>query len=193
MKRQATRDIIVQTASKLFYEKGYNLTGINEVIAEAGIAKATLYSHFRSKEDLCIAYLEEKDTVSVSQLKAFCEDKPKGKARLIAVIEYLIPFFESKEFNGCWCIRTIAEIPRENEKIRAVIQQQKRNHLNYIRSLVKENTSKLSAKNKEQLAKRIYLLYEGAVAESHLHNDTWPIYESIDLLKSVLKLVDGRR
>ncbi|MEM6772989.1 MAG: helix-turn-helix domain-containing protein, partial [Bacteroidota bacterium] len=61
MDRAKTHLHIIKTASRLFYDKGYNLTGINEIIAEAGIAKATLYSHFKSKEDLCLAYLNYRD------------------------------------------------------------------------------------------------------------------------------------
>lgn len=59
MARQDTRDHIINTASELFYNQGYNLTGINEIIEKAEIAKATLYSHFKSKEELIQAYLEK--------------------------------------------------------------------------------------------------------------------------------------
>ena len=52
-----TRKKIVDTAARLFYEQGYNSTGINQIIAEAGIAKASLYAHFSSKEDLLKEYL----------------------------------------------------------------------------------------------------------------------------------------
>ena len=66
-----TRAKIIETASELFYTKGYNLTGINEIIKESGIAKATLYSHFNSKEDLLVAYLEAKDAELLKNIKSF--------------------------------------------------------------------------------------------------------------------------
>lgn len=181
-----TKDLIVQTASELFYNKGYNLTGINEIIATAGIAKATLYSHFKSKEDLCIAYLEEKDRVLLDDLKKFCLQQPPGNKRLLAVLEFLLPFFESETFNGCWCIRTIAEIPRDNEKIRHTIRTNKKQLQNFIHSLVADNCPHLSKTRQDQLARRIYLLYESSVAESHLQENSWPIEENIDLLKHIL-------
>jgi len=59
---------------------------------KAGIAKATLYSHFKSKEDLCIAYLDFRDSELLKNIKEFCVSKPKGNSRLIAVLEFLIPF-----------------------------------------------------------------------------------------------------
>ncbi len=186
MKKSETRELIVKTATELFYRKGYNLTGINEIIAEAGIAKATLYSHFRSKEDLCIAYLEYKNEDLLNNIDTFCNEKLVGEDRLIAVLEFLIPFFESDGFNGCWCIRTVAEIPKENEKIRKTIQNQKKGFLAYLVTLVETNLPDLEPEEQVKLASQIYMLYEGAVSESHLHNSPWPIYESIDLLKTVL-------
>ena len=187
MKRNETRELIIDTASDLFYKKGYNLTGINEIIAEAGIAKATLYSHFRSKEDLCIAYLEARDETLIENISKFCADKAKGNDQLIAVIEFLILFFKDKDFNGCWCIRTIAEVPKDNHKVRDKIKENKNLLLNFIHQLVAENKPGLAEEAQQKLARRIYLLYESAVTESHLQTDSWPIHESIDLLKSILK------
>jgi len=58
MKHGLVKEHIIKTAADLFYTNGYNSTGINEIIKEAGIAKATLYNHFKSKGDVCIAYLK---------------------------------------------------------------------------------------------------------------------------------------
>lgn len=181
-----TRDKIIQTASELFYQKGYNLVGINEIIDKAGIAKATLYSHFKSKEDLCVAYLELRDQESLKEINIFCASKSEGDSRLLAVLEFLIPFFHCDDFNGCWCIRTLAEVPRDNTKIKGKIKANKNLFLAFIKTLVKENKPDLAEDQQDKLATRIYLLYESAVAESHLQGAVWPINESIDLLKAIL-------
>ena len=185
--RDKTRNHIILTASDLFYQKGYNLTGINEIIEKAGIAKATLYNHFRSKEDLCLAYLDARDQELLEQLNQYCEQKKKGIARVIGILEFLIQFFESGEFNGCWCIRTSAEIPRENERIKLKIKQNKKEFLEFIEDLIKKNISNLTRSKRERLAKQVYLLYEGAVTESHLQKEDWPIHENIRILKTLLK------
>ncbi len=187
MKVSKARTQIINTASELFYKKGYNLTGINEIIAKANIAKATLYSHFKSKEDLCIAYLEYRDEILSKNLQEFCESKTKGDAQLLAVLQFLIPFFKSEQFNGCWCIRTLAEIEPQNEKIRTCIKANKVSFLQYLKKLVKQNKPELKASIQKQIANRIYLLYEGAILESHLHNEIWPIKEAIKLLRDVLE------
>ena len=58
MKKKSIRDAIVNTAARLFYKQGYSNTGINQIIEETKIAKSSLYQHFRSKEDLLMAYLK---------------------------------------------------------------------------------------------------------------------------------------
>lgn len=185
--KSKTRQLIIDTASELFYTRGYNLTGINEIIDKAGIAKATLYSHFKSKDELCVAYLEERDLELLAQLKTFCYDKPKGNKQLVALLEFLLSFFNSTEFNGCWCIRTIAEIPRENTLIRDKIKEQKTIFKKFIEALVVENKPQLSKAKQLQLANQIYLLYEGAISESHLHREQWPIDNAIEMLKEIME------
>ena len=185
--RQDTRNTIIRTASDLFYEKGYNLTGINEIIEKSGIAKATLYSHFRSKEELLLAYLDAKDQELLKNIKVFCENKPKGNDRLIAVLEFLIPFFNQENFNGCWCIRSVAEVPREKEKVRLKIKTNKKLFHQFLQALVEENRPKLGPEIQKQLTNELYLLYEGALTESHIHGEDWPIRTAIRLLKNILK------
>ena len=181
------KQTIIETASKLFYQNGYNLTGINEIIREAGIAKATLYSHFKSKEDICIAYLEHRNTFFIEEIKAFVLKQKKGGAQLTALFDFLEIFYAQKEFNGCWCINTISEIPRDNNSIRNKIQEQKKEFLNFIHQLTNTNFPKKTAAEKEFLAKHIYVLYEGALAESHLHQDPWPIASAKEMCKQIAK------
>jgi len=59
MRKIPVRAAIIKTASRLFYQQGYSNTGINQIIAEEGIAKSSLYQHIRSIEDLLLTYLEE--------------------------------------------------------------------------------------------------------------------------------------
>lgn len=187
MTTKDTKQIIIETASQLFYARGYNLVGINEIIEKSGIAKATLYNHFKSKEELCLAYLDKRDKELLENIETFCNKKSKGTKRLIGVLEFLLPFFNDKSFNGCWCLRTLAEVPQDNVKIRSKIKSNKLDFLAFIQTLIKENVSALPKHKSNKLAKTIYLLYEAAVAESHLQNEPWPITENIDVLKTLLK------
>ena len=79
---------IVKTAGTLFYKNGYNSTGVNEIIESAGIAKATLYNHFKSKEDICIAYLQERHTFLMCALADYTKGKEQGKAQLVGIFDF---------------------------------------------------------------------------------------------------------
>lgn len=169
---------IIETASILFYKNGYNSTGINEIIAEAGIAKATLYNHFKSKEDICLAYLRHKDANYLKDLSAYCGVMPKGKQQILAIFDFLELFFKKEEFAGCWCVKTLAEVPKENIRIVNEIQTQKNNFISFISDLISSNLNIYSESDLKIMSRQIYLLYESAVTESHLHQKKWPILEA---------------
>jgi AcrR family transcriptional regulator len=175
MKHSAIRQHIIDTASELFYTNGYNRTGINMVIAESGVAKATLYSHFKSKDDLCLAYLQDRNSSFLANISSYCRAKPAGNDQIIGLFDFLLEFFNSKAFNGCWCINTISEVAKDDVIIKAEIQHQKRVFLSLVQDLVFENKDKYTVVEAGKLARKIYLLYESGVAESHLHKEDWPI------------------
>jgi len=187
VKHSIVRETIIKTASNLFYQKGYNLTGINEIISESGIAKATLYNHFKSKEDICVAYLDNLNKPFLLDIKTFSESKPIGKNQILALFDFLEKFFFSSTFNGCWCLNTISEIPRENEKIRAEIKKEKAEFLALIVMLLENNFPEKDKKQLHISAKQIYLIYESAISESHLHQDVWPIATAKEIVKTILK------
>lgn len=186
MKHSKVKSRIVETAASLFYKNGYNSTGINEIISESGIAKATLYSHFRSKEDICLAYLEFKNLTFSEEIRKFCTSRPGGIEQITALFDFLESFFQDRDFNGCWCIKTISEIPKENTRIRAEIQSQKNQLIDFIRELIVDNGITQDESEQNALASQIYLLYEGALAESHLHQAKWPITEAKKMSQKIL-------
>ena len=71
MQRNKLHEHIISSAGALFYSQGYNSTGVNEIISKCDIAKATLYSHFKSKEDICIAYLKQRHHAFLESLKDY--------------------------------------------------------------------------------------------------------------------------
>ncbi len=111
---------------------------------------------------------------------------PKGKAQVLAIFDFLQDFFLDKEFNGCWCIKTIAEIPKDNKEIRNEIQSQKQQFIQFISELVDKNLKIKSSKVSETKVRQIYLLYESAVGESHLHQEEWPISEAKNICSKLI-------
>ena len=86
MKKKSIRDAIVNTAARLFYKQGYSNTGINQIIEEAKIAKSSLYQHFRSKEDLLMAYLKVTGEQTITALGEVAAQHSKPQAKLLAIL-----------------------------------------------------------------------------------------------------------
>lgn len=75
------RERILATAADLFANQGYRATGVNEVIDKQGVAKATFYNHFMTKDDLCLAYLQERNILELDGIKAHVASKLTPRSR----------------------------------------------------------------------------------------------------------------
>ncbi len=174
---------LIETASELFYQNGYNNTGINEVIEKAQVAKASLYSHFKTKDALCLAYLNYKETQFYNKLNIFLKSKQKGKVKIVALFDFLRELYREPDFKGGWNQNVLAEISKENSLIKDEIFKHKTNLRIYISDLVSEN---LESSNPEKLASKLYLLFEGALVESYLQNDSWPIKDAKEIALQII-------
>lgn len=185
MQKSNIKEHIITVASKLFYTNGYNATGINEIIAKSEIAKATLYHHFKSKEDVCVAYLEVRHIKFMDDLKNYISDKNEGKQKLVGIFDFLRDLYRQGDFHGCWGIKTLGELPPENEKIVSVIQRQKKELLLFLGEIVGDAIANISLAETEKISGGLYLLYEGAITESHLHRNDWPIHLAKSIAPSI--------
>ncbi len=105
------RQRILATADRLFYAEGINSVGIDRIIAEAEVAKMTLYKHFPSKDDLVLAVLKYRDNKVMEYFTETIEQSvKKGKDPLAAFFTALKKWFASPTFRGCIFINTAAEV-----------------------------------------------------------------------------------
>jgi len=91
----------------------------------------------------------------------------------MGLFDFLSRFYQGDDFNGCWCLNTVSEIPKDNTNIRQVIMAGKDVLIDLIEELVSDIS--ITELKKKELAKQIYLLYESGLSESHLHQKVWPI------------------
>lgn len=161
----AKRAELVETAWKLFYRDGYHAVGIDTVLAEAGVAKMTLYKHFPSKEDLIAAVLERrsKEIIALHEKAVDAAGKSTTK-RLLALFDMLDAWFRMKDFNGCAFIKAVAEYPDPASKPHRVSAAHKAALLARLAELAEE----LPAKNPAVLAQGLMLLSEGAIVTAHV-------------------------
>ncbi|MGW9684398.1 TetR/AcrR family transcriptional regulator [Flagellimonas sp. 2504JD1-5] len=185
MQRTQLHQHIITTAGNLFYTQGYNTTGINEIIAKCDIAKATLYSHFKSKEDICIAYLTHRHEDFLASLRNYVSKRKKGKNQLLAIFDFLRDMYREEDFNGCWGLKTLGELSPKQRKLLGVIQKQKKEFLLYLGEVVSENIMNISKAETEKISGGLYLLYDSAITESYLFKNDWPIYMSRSIAPSL--------
>ena len=158
--RLSKRDQLLETAWRLFYRDGYHATGIDRILADAGVAKMTLYKHFRSKEELILAVLEKRSDQFRESLSRFLRGKKRAPERqLLAVFDWLIAWVSSKEFRGCFFQKAMAEYQDLQDPIHQAALAHKAAFHGEIRRLVMET----DLGNSKALADQLTLLVEGAL------------------------------
>ncbi|MBS1918003.1 MAG: TetR/AcrR family transcriptional regulator [Bacteroidetes bacterium] len=180
----SVRRQIINTADRLFYKQGYNLTGINQIIEEAGVAKASLYYHFPSKEDLCVAYLKLRGEKWSAMLAKYIEGVSDPREAIIKCFECRSKYLLQNDFSGCSYIRIIAEMPQRSAKInRQAILNKEKQRLFFIEqvSKLKKNSSTVN-----DLANTIFLLFDGATVQCQVYRELSPIENALKALKLIL-------
>lgn len=162
LRGQNVTDKILDTAERLFYHQGYNLTGINQVIAEADIAKASLYKHFESKADLMVAYIERFRGEWFENLQTRVDKAKDPKQKLLSIFDHLSERQQFREYRGCPFIKANTEAGQSEPRVLAEIQRMKLQLKSFIVKLVSGSEHKKLLSDKE-LSEMIFLLLEGGV------------------------------
>jgi len=174
MNKLDVKERIIQVASDLFYFQGYSQTGINQIISEAHVAKASMYQHFKSKEDLAVVYLQRRHTLWLGNLFSYIEPKKTNNEKLIACFDYLIDWLEEVNFRGCGFQNISCDLPQEQHKIMDQVTLHKNEIRKWIHTLLKEDRN-LNEKQAEDLGDEIVVLLEGAIIVSQIQKNSWPI------------------
>jgi len=172
--KKGPRARTLEAASRLFYEQGFLNTGVNQVIDEAGVAKASFYDHFDSKEDLAVAYLEVRHNEWMTRLEEAVREYDDPEERLLAPFEFLERWVGETSFRGCAFLNMVSEFPEADHPVR----ERARNHKAILRKTFRDLTRKAFPDSKEdmidQVADSLYLLFEGAIVESQNFGESWP-------------------
>ena len=179
------RDQLVETALNLFNREGFRATGIDRILAESGVAKMTLYNHFRSKDELILAALRRRDEQFRNWFARAVERRATTpRDRLLAIFDTLEEWFEDKSFNGCVFINAAAEFCQHTESIRSGIVEHKR----LVRSYVRELAVEAGAEDPDALTDSLELLVEGAIVCAQIYGNPTP---ARDAKKAAATLVDS--
>jgi len=179
------RDHLMATAWRLFYRDGYRVVGIDTILAEAGVAKMTLYNHFASKEDLIVAILELRDREFRESIAAAVEAAGRSPTRrLLAVFDWLEAWFARRDFQGCAFIRALAEYPSSDHPIHRAAWR----HKVAVQQMLAELCAAASARDPAALAHTLSLLVNGAIVDAHATRSTAPALAARVTAAVLLKL-----
>jgi AcrR family transcriptional regulator len=167
----APRTRILDAASEAFYRRGIAAVGVDAIVADAGVAKSTLYRHFPSKDDLIVAFLRRRDERWRAWLRAEVERlSPDPAERPLAVFDALGGWFASDGFRGCAFINAAAEIADPVHPARAAVQEHKRLCGEYLAELLRD-AGRPGAVDE---AAALLLLMEGAMVSALIERHPGP-------------------
>ena len=162
---ESAREDVLNAAYELFNQKGIRAIGVDAIIARAGVAKATFYHHFPSKDDLVIAFLQRREQLWTRDWFE-AEVNKRGatpQARLLAIFDVFDEWFQREDFEGCPFLRTLFETfeayqPQENSVAAAA-----RLHLASIRDIVQHYAEQAGVPHPDELAHKWQMLMAGSI------------------------------
>jgi AcrR family transcriptional regulator len=160
---KTARDKVFAVAADLFYRKGIRAVGVDTIVQQADVAKISLYRSFASKDDLVVAYLEDRDEKFWQQWdQDFARYRDDPRAQLHAIMRYLAQRTTQPGYRGCPFINYCAEFPETAHPGRRVAEANKREWRRRFVAIA----AALGAARPKQLADSLLLLIEGTYAIS---------------------------
>ncbi|WP_413692762.1 TetR/AcrR family transcriptional regulator [Psychromonas sp. KJ10-2] len=187
---QPRKQHLIDTALILFNKFGYHATGIDLVLAESGVSKATLYKHFRSKEELILAALQLRHEQVVSKLKSKIESNKQdpqntdSQEDVLVIFDNLNEWFNSDTFFGCNFINVSAEYADPNHPINIFAAKHKQTLVDIIATQLPPQAD---PKVTQQKADQIGLLVEGAIVMAHTRGMKQSALIAKEMAKTILK------
>jgi AcrR family transcriptional regulator len=162
--RGTPRQRILDTAFRLFYAHGIRAVGIDRIIAESEVAKATFYKHYPAKDDLVIAYLDKVDATWGQQLRTAADAAgPDPAEQLVGMFDALATACRREGYRGCAFINAAAE----NQPGTAVHERTLAHKL-AVRAWVRDLAEQAGAQDPDALARALTLLLDGGLASGSL-------------------------
>jgi AcrR family transcriptional regulator len=156
-RRAPARDRLLDAANELFYAEGVQTVGIDRIIERAGVAKASLYNLFGSKEGLVAAYLASRHDLTVTRLTEAIEQVDEPRQKILAVFDAQAQQYQQPDFNGCAFIAASTEAPS-----RGLIEQAADQFRAWVRAMFTDLAEQAGAPNPINLGRQLHLIYDGA-------------------------------
>jgi AcrR family transcriptional regulator len=160
------RERLLAAANELFYQEGVQTVGIDRIISHAGVAKASLYSNFGSKEELVRAYLESRHATTTERISRALTRFRTPRERLLGVFDAQGEQFTDPAFNGCAFVRASAEAPPGG-----AVEHAAEAFRDWVRTLFTKLAREAGVADPDALARQLHLLYDGAGLSARMDHD----------------------
>ena len=173
------RERILLTAHDLFYRDGIRATGVDRVIAEAGVTKVTFYRHFPAKQDLILAFLEYRHRLWMDWFTTALRRHSAGRPALLTLVPALKEWFSAAEFRGCAFLNSVSELGGAMPAVLELTRSHKRDMESAIAGLLP------AGRSRRRLARAVAVAVDGAIIRAQY--DTEPD----DALEGLQQLLEG--
>jgi len=171
---------LLTTASRIFYAEGIHSVGVDRIVTEAKVTRATFYRHFPGKEDLVLAYLQAADQAIRGQVAAAVAAGPTAGDAVRAVAASIAEGIRSRGFRGCAFLNAVAEYPNPGHPVHQAVQAHRQWFLGTVHALM----ARIHSDSAEAAAQHFVMLRDGAMAAGCL-------FDPAAICETFLRGVDG--
>ncbi|HEY2509949.1 MAG TPA: helix-turn-helix domain-containing protein [Polyangiaceae bacterium] len=164
---RSARERLLDAANELFYAEGVHTVGIDRVIERAGVAKASLYGTFGSKDELVRAYLELRSATRRDRILGYIARYDDPRRKILGVFEYLAVRAAEPDWRGCAFVNATAEGPLEESAPRRVSLEARA----WMRELFIGLAREMKLRDAEKVGRRLQVLWDGALIAASMERD----------------------
>jgi AcrR family transcriptional regulator len=170
MQKELAKDRILRVASELFYSEGIRAVGIDRIIAESEVAKASFYRNFATKDQLVVRFLELRQVRSLARIEEAKQQFPnEPRKQIYHFIRLLSESIKLPNFRGCPFNNALLEFPDQSHPIHQAALKCRLDRESEIAQLAKQ----ADLKQPEMLAAQLEMLYGGAFVDAYIHRSVF--------------------
>jgi AcrR family transcriptional regulator len=186
--RASARERLLGAANELFYAEGVQTVGIDRIIERAGVAKASLYNLFGSKEELVAAYLASRHDRTTSRLTEAIASVEDPRQKILAVFDAQAKLFMQPDFNGCAFMAASTEAPSGG-----LVEDAADQFRAWIRAMFTDLARQAGARDPANLGRQFHLIYDGAGLAARMdHHDPGIAPSARDAVQALLEAALAR-
>lgn len=169
-KKESAKERILHVASELFYQEGIRAVGIDRIIAESGVAKASFYRNFATKDDLIVAFLQQRHGRSMERIDEARRQHPHDPIeQLHYLFRNMAARMKQPDFRGCPFMNTLVEFPDTQHPAYKAAAMSCRDIWSEIIQIARE----ANAKDPEAFTAQLELLYRGAIMTAYMQKSSY--------------------